>query len=303
MQRKIDDARLHPLILRGATNIHAVKIATWNINGVRGRLQLLLKWLAKAKPGVLALQELKCPDALFPEAELREAGYDVVWAGERACNGLALLARKTDAVVIRKALPEDAYDKASRYLETAVDGVPFARLYLPNGDPHPRPRVDYKLEWFDRLIAHTHTLKKLGAPVLLRGDFNVVPTNADIYATTSWDDNALLQPESRAAYRKLLKQGWTDSIRRLHPDETISTFRDYFQRRWKRNAAVRIDHILLSPSIAQRLKSAGVDMWTRGELKSNDHSPVWVELSDPKTQGVRTPPAKAKPRKRAPTRK
>jgi exodeoxyribonuclease-3 len=291
------------LIRRRAHNIHAVKIATWNINGVRGRLPLLLKWLAKAKPDVVALQELKSPDDLFPEAELRKAGYGVVWAGERAYNGVALLARKTDPVLIRKALPGDPDDKASRYIEAAVDGALFACLYLPNGNPQPGPRFAYKLDWFDRLIVHARTLKRSGAPVVLLGDFNVVPTDADIYPTTSYDDDALLQPESRAAYRKLLKQGWTDSIRELNPDKTIYTFWDYFRRRWERNAGLRIDHILLSPSIAPRLQSAGVDLWARGEPKPSDHAPVWVKLADAERAPVRKAAARAKPRKRAATRK
>ncbi|MEQ1783754.1 MAG: exodeoxyribonuclease III [Hyphomonadaceae bacterium] len=260
-----------------------VKIATWNINGVRGRLPLLLKWLKKAKPDVLALQELKSPDAFFPHEELRKAGYGVVWAGERAHNGVALLARQSEPVLIRRALPGDPDDKASRYIEAAINGVLYCCLYLPNGNPQPGPRFAYKLAWFDRLIAHTRTLKKSGAPVVLLGDFNVVPTEADIYETTSYDDNALLQPESRAAYRKLLKQGWTDSIRKLHPNETIYTFWDYFRRRWERNAGLRIDHILLSPSLAPRLHSAGVDKWPRGEAKPSDHAPVWVKLDNETT--------------------
>jgi exodeoxyribonuclease-3 len=206
-------------------------------------------------------------------------------------------------VLIRKALPGDPDDKASRYIEAAVDGVLFACLYLPNGNPQPGPRFAYKLDWFDRLILHARTLKKSGAPVVLLGDFNVVPTDADIYSTNSYDDDALLQPESRAAYRKLLKQGWTDSIRELNPDKTIYTFWDYFRRRWERNAGLRIDHILLSPSIAPRLQSAGVDLWARGEPKPSDHAPVWVKLADAERAPVRKAAARAKPRKRAATRK
>jgi exodeoxyribonuclease-3 len=257
-----------------------VKIATWNINGICGRLPLLLKWLAKAKPDVVALQELKTPHDLFPEAEIRAAGYGVIWRGERGYNGVAILARNSDPILIRDSLPGDPADKASRYIEAAVDGILIACLYLPNGNPHPGPKFAYKLEWFDRLIAHARTLKKSGAPVVLLGDFNVVPTEADIYETTSYDDNALVQPESRAAYRRLLKQGWTDCLRTLHPDETIYTFWDYFRRRWDRNAGLRIDHILLSPSLAPRLASAGVDRWVRGELKPSDHASVWITLSD-----------------------
>lgn len=256
-----------------------MKIATFNINGIRGRLPSLLEWLAKAKPDVVALQELKAPQDLFPAAELRKAGYGAVWLGEKAYNGVAILARGADPVVIHKGLPGDPSDKASRYIEAAVNGVVIACLYLPNGNPHPGPRFDYKLAWFERLIVHARSLKKSGAPVVLLGDFNVVPTEADIYETTSYDDDALVQPESRAAYRKLLKQGWTDSIRHLHPDETIYTFWDYFRRRWERNAGLRIDHILLSPDLKARLRAAGVDVWVRGKPKPSDHAPVWVELA------------------------
>lgn len=280
-----------------------MKIATFNINGIRGRLPLLLKWLAKAKPDIVALQELKAPHDLFPEEALRKAGYGVVWLGEKAYNGVAILARGSDPIVIRKALPGDPADKATRYLEVAVEGLLICCLYLPNGNPQPGPRFAYKLDWFDRLIVHARTLKKAGVPVVLLGDFNVVPTDADIYETTSYDDDALLQPESRAAYRKLLKQGWVDSIRTLYPEETIYTFWDYFRRRWDRNAGLRIDHILLSPSLSPRLKAAGVDRWVRGETKPSDHAPVWVELTE--TRAVRKPrkaAKKASPRKK-PTRR
>ncbi len=273
-----------------------MKIATWNINGVRGRLPLLLKWLARAKPDIVALQELKTPADLFPEDALRKAGYSVVWLGERAYNGVAILARGSEPIVIRRSLPGDPADKASRYIEAAVDGLIIACLYLPNGNPQPGPKFAYKLAWFDRLIAHAKTLKKSGAPVVLLGDFNVVPTEADIYETISYDDNALVQPESRAAYRKLLKQGWTDTLRELHPDETIYTFWDYFRRRWERNAGLRIDHILLSPSLAPRLASAGVDRWARGLLKPSDHAPVWITLED--TRRMQKAPRKTASRAR-----
>lgn len=255
-----------------------MKIATWNINGVRSRLPLLLAWLAKAKPDIAVLQELKSPQEGFPAEELAKAGYKSIWVGEKAYNGVAILSRKSEPVLIRRALPGDPKDKASRYLEAAVDGLIIACLYLPNGNPQPGPRFAYKLAWFDRLIGHAKSLKKSGAPVVLLGDFNVVPTEADIYETTSYDDDALVQPESRAAYKRLLKQGWTDSIRHLHPDETIYTFWDYFRRRWERNAGLRIDHILLSPNLKTKLKSANVDRWVRGETKPSDHAPVWVTL-------------------------
>jgi exodeoxyribonuclease-3 len=280
------------------TNIHRVKIATFNINGVRGRLPLLLKWLRKAKPDIVALQELKAPHDLFPEAEIRKAGYGVVWQGEKAYNGVAILARNSDPIVIRTSLPGDPSDTASRYIEAAVDGLLIACLYLPNGNPQPGPRFEQKLAWFDRLIAHARTLKKSGAPVVLLGDFNVVPTEADIYETTSYDADALVQPESRAAYRRLLKQGWTDCIRHLHPDETIYTFWDYFRRRWERNAGLRIDHVLVSPSLAPKVSRAGVDRWMRGEVKPSDHAPVWIELA-PETARKSLPAKKKAGSKRA----
>jgi exodeoxyribonuclease III len=269
-----------------------VKIATFNINGVRSRLPQLLAWLAKAKPDIAVLQELKSPHDAFPAEALAKAGYKSIWLGEKAYNGVAILSRRSEPVLIRRALPGDPKDKASRYIEAAVDGLIIACIYLPNGNPQPGPRFAYKLAWFDRLIAHAAALKKSGAPVVLLGDFNVVPTEADIYETTSYDDDALVQPESRAAYKRLLKQGWTDSIRHLHPDETIYTFWDYFRRRWERNAGLRIDHILLSPNLKAKLKSAGVDRWVRGEPKPSDHAPVWVTLDS-------KPPARAPARRPA----
>jgi exodeoxyribonuclease III len=287
---------VHPGLLISCfrTIFPPMKVATFNINGVRSRLPQLLKWLAKEKPDIVCLQELKSQHDAFPADALREAGYGSVWLGEKSWNGVAILARKSDPVLIRRALPGDPKDKASRYIEAAVGGVIIACIYLPNGNPQPGPRFDYKLAWFDRLIAHARTLRKSGAPVVLAGDFNVVPTEADIYETTSYDDDALVQPESRAAYKRLLKQGWTDSIRHLHPDETIYTFWDYFRKRWQRNAGLRIDHILLSPDLRPKLKAAGVDRWVRGETKPSDHAPVWVKLE----LAAAKPAAKARPRKR-----
>lgn len=259
-----------------------MKIATFNVNGIRGRLPRLLEWLAKAKPDIVALQEIRTQDAGFPKSDLLKAGYTSVWVGEKAYNGVAILARKSVPVLIRKSLPGDSADTQARYIEAAVNGVIIGCLYLPNGNPQPGPRFDYKLAWFDRLIVHARALKKSGAPVVLLGDFNVVPTERDIYETTSYDNDALVQPESRAAYRRLLKQGWIDSIRELHPDQTIYTFWDYLRKRWQRNAGLRIDHVLLSPNLAPRLKSAGVDKWVRGEVGASDHAPTWIKLSKAK---------------------
>ncbi|HEX5007789.1 MAG TPA: exodeoxyribonuclease III [Hyphomonadaceae bacterium] len=256
-----------------------MKIATFNVNGVRGRLPRLLQWLEKAKPDIVCLQEIKTQDEGFPADALLKAGYSSLWVGQKSYNGVAILSRKVAPILIRKGLPGDPKDIQSRYLEAAIDGMIVACIYLPNGNPQPGPRFDYKLAWFERLAAHARTLKKSGAPVVLAGDFNVVPTDQDIYPTTSYDDDALLQPESRAAWRKLLRQGWTDSIRHLHPDKTIYTFWDYLRNRWPRNAGLRIDHILLSPNLKPRLKQAVVDKWVRGEQGASDHAPVWVRLS------------------------
>jgi exodeoxyribonuclease-3 len=298
---KTSRARAGLALARERTILCHVKIATFNINGIRSRLPLLLQWLAKAKPDIVALQELKAPHDLFPEQALRAAGYGVIWLGERAYNGVAILARGSEPILIRKCLPGDPSDEASRYLEAAVNGIIVACLYLPNGNPQPGPRFAYKLAWFERLIVHARTLKKSGAPVVLLGDFNVVPTEADIYETTSYDDDALLQPESRAAYRDLLKQGWTDSIRHLYPKKTIYTFWDYFRRRWERNAGLRIDHILLSPSLAPQLASAGVDTWVRAEPHPSDHAPVWVKLTLPPAAKKGT--ARKVAKKKAPAKK
>jgi exodeoxyribonuclease III len=256
-----------------------LKIATWNINGVVRRLPLLLAWLASARPDVVALQETKATDAEFPHAALQAAGYGSITVGQRPWNGVALLARAAEPIVVRRALPGDAGDTQARYLEAAIGGVLFAAIYLPNGNPQPGPKFAYKLAWFERLIAHAASLQASGHPVALAGDFNVVPTERDIYPTTSYRDNALLQPEPRDAFRRLLAQGWTDAIRSRHPDETIYTFWDYLRQRWPRNAGLRIDHLLLSAGLAARLRDAGVDRDERGREGASDHAPVWAELA------------------------
>ena len=257
-----------------------MKIATFNINGVTRRLGSLLQWLAAAEPDVVCLQELKVAQNAFPESALRDAGYRAVWQGQQTWNGVAILARGKLPVVTRTALPGDPGDTQARYIEAAVDGVLVASLYLPNGNPQPGPKFVYKLAWFERLIAHAAGLLATDAPVVLAGDFNVVPGDEDIYPTKSWDDNALLQPESRAAYRRLLAQGWTDSIRALHRGERIYTFWDYMRNRWARDAGLRIDHVLLSANLSDRLESAGVDRAVRGEAGASDHAPAWVVLRE-----------------------
>lgn len=255
-----------------------MKLATFNVNGIKSRLPQLLDWLEKASPDVVCLQELKALDGAFPQAAIREAGYGALCKGERSWNGVAILAKGGDPVEIRRALPGDASDVQSRYIEAAVDGIIVACLYLPNGNPQPGPRFDYKLAWFRRLHRHARSLYASGHPVALMGDFNVVPTDFDIYNPKSWRRDALLQPESRDAYAALLAQGWTDSLRHLHPDEAIYTFWDYFRQHAERDAGLRIDHILLNAVLAPRLKDAGVDRWVRLEAHASDHAPVWVEL-------------------------
>src|SRR5215468_6626492 len=233
-----------------------MKIATFNINNVKRRLPNLLRWLRAAKPDIVCLQELKCLDAEFPAQAIERAGYGAVWRGEKAWNGVAILARRVEPVLTRTALPGDDDDKQARYIEAAVNGILVASLYLPNGNPQPGPKFDYKLAWFKRLHAHARKLLKTDAPVVLAGDFNVAPTTIDIYPTTSWDDNALVHPQSRAAYARLVKQGWTDALREVHGDERVYTFWHYMRNRFARDAGLRLDHILLSPQLAKQLKRA-----------------------------------------------
>ena len=255
-----------------------MKIATFNINNVVKRLPTLLEWLRAAKPNVVCLQELKAPDASFPQAALSDAGYEAVWRGQRTWNGVAILAKGRKPVLVRDELPGDPADTQSRYIEAAVDGVLIACIYLPNRNPQPGPKFDYKLAWFDRLIAHAADLYAADVPAVLAGDYNVVPTNLDIYPTKSWDKDALLQPQSRAAFARLLDQGWTDAIRTLHPLEPMYTFWDYKRNRWERDAGLRLDHLLLSPRLAGRLADAGVDRAVRGQDGASDHAPVWAVL-------------------------
>jgi exodeoxyribonuclease-3 len=255
-----------------------MKIATFNVNNVNKRLPNLLRWLKRAKPDVVCLQELKAAQAEFPAAALEKAGYGAVWRGERTWNGVAILARGAVPIMTRNTLPGDRADTQSRYIEAAVDGILIGCLYLPNGNPQPGPKFEYKLAWFRRLQRHARTLLKSGAPVVLAGDYNVAPTPFDIYVTRSWDRDALVQPESRTAFSKLLKQGWIDAVRTLHPDEPMYTFWHYLRHRWKRDAGLRLDHLLVSPSLAGRLRFAGVDRAVRGELGASDHAPVWAVL-------------------------
>lgn len=268
-----------------------MKIATFNVNGIASRLSALLEWLAKSAPDVACLQELKAPDEAFPAQAVRDAGYEPIWHGQRSWNGVAILGKRVTPVEIRRGLPGDPHDEHSRYIEASVGDLVVGCLYLPNGNPQPGPKFDYKLAWFERLIAHAHSLYASKKPVVLAGDFNVVPTDADIYDPKSWKKDALLQPESREAYRRLLAQGWIDSIRAVHPDERIYTFWDYFRNHWQRNSGLRIDHVLLNAALAPRLSDANVDGWVRGQPRASDHAPVWVELSDARPNTGK-PPAK-----------
>ena len=257
-----------------------MKIATFNINNINKRLANLLAWLRMAKPDVVCLQELKATDREFPQAALAKAGYSAVWRGQKSWNGVAILARGSEPIVTRTELPGDAGDDQARYIEAAVNGVLITSLYAPNGNPQPGPKFTYKLAWMDRLVAHAADLFAADVPVVLAGDFNVVPTDRDIYQTKSYDKDALLQPESRARYARLLRQGWCDAVRTLHPDEPMYSYWSYLRNRWPRDAGLRIDHLLLSEQAAKRLVAAGVDRDIRGEDNASDHAPVWIELQD-----------------------
>jgi len=255
-----------------------MKIATFNINNINRRLPNLLRWMRAAKPDVVCLQELKSTDADFPHHAINKAGYGAVWRGQKTWNGVAILARNKDPVLIRTELPGDADDREARYIEAAVNGVIVTSLYLPNGNPQPGPKFDYKLDGFRQLRTHAAKFIKQDIPVVLAGDYNVAPTELDIYPTKSWDNDALVQPKSRAAFKSLVAQGWLDPIRSLHPSTPIYTFWDYKRNRWPRDAGLRLDHLLLSPPLAPRLAKAGVDRKLRGEEGASDHAPAWIVL-------------------------
>jgi exodeoxyribonuclease-3 len=264
--------------------VDTLKIATFNINGIRARLPALLEWLQRESPDVACLQELKTTDATFPIAEINDAGYGAIWHGQKSWNGVAILAKGMDPLETARGLSGDDDDTHSRYLEAAAYGVVVGCLYLPNGNPQPGPKFDYKLAWFERLISHAATLYESGHPVVLAGDYNVVPTDEDIYNPRSWLKDALLQPESRECYARLLAQGWTDALRTRFPKERIYTFWDYFRQHWQKDSGLRIDHLLLSASLAPRLHDAGVDRWVRGEPHASDHAPTWIELTQTQDQ-------------------
>lgn len=256
-----------------------MKIATYNVNGINARLPVLLNWLQQAQPDVVCLQELKAPQEKFPEAAIAEAGYSAIWHGQKSWNGVAILARNMQPQENQRGLPGDKDDTQSRYLEATIQGVRIGCLYLPNGNPAPGPKFEYKLRWFERLTQHAAELLKMDIPVVLAGDYNVMPTELDVYKPERWLDDALFRPEVRSAFHRLIGQGWTDALRTLHPDEAIYTFWDYFRHAYQRNAGLRIDHLLLSPALANRLRAGGVDHSVRGWEKSSDHAPTWIELT------------------------
>lgn len=255
-----------------------MKLATYNVNGINGRLDVLIRWLAEAEPDVVCLQELKTPNDKFPRREIERAGYGGIWHGQKSWNGVAILARDREPVETRRGLPGDLHDSHSRYIEAAIDGMVVGCIYLPNGNPAPGPKFEYKLRWFERLQSYAAELLELDVPVALVGDFNVMPTDIDVYKPERWIDDALFRPEVKAAYADLVAQGWTDAIRHLHPDERIYTFWAYFRNAFARDSGLRIDHFLLSPLLAGDLKEAGVDKFVRGWDHTSDHAPVWIEI-------------------------
>jgi exodeoxyribonuclease-3 len=257
-----------------------MRIATYNVNGVNGRLPVLLRWLEEKAPDVVCLQELKAPEEKFPLKAINDAGYHAIWHGQKSWNGVAILARDEEPEELSRGLPGDEEDTQSRFIEARIKGVTIGCLYLPNGNPAPGPKLEYKLRWFKRLTEHAAELLSTGEPVLLTGDFNVMPTELDVYKPERWVDDALFRPEVRKAFHDLVAQGWTDAIRNLYPNEVIYTFWDYFRNAYGRNAGLRIDHFLLSPKLKPRLLAAGVDREVRGWEKTSDHAPVWIELKD-----------------------
>lgn len=256
-----------------------MRIATYNVNSVNARLPILLRWLEETQPDVVCLQELKAIQENFPEQALKDAGYNAIWHGQKSWNGVAILSKGLEIKERCRVLPGDPEDLHSRYIEAEVNGIIVGGLYLPNGNPAPGPKFDYKLAWFERLSIHAADLLAEGKPTLLAGDYNVMPTEIDVYKPERWVDDALFRPETRAAFQKMIDLGWTDAIRKLFPNDTIYTFWDYFRNAYGRNAGLRIDHFLLSPALSERLTGAGVDKHVRGWEKTSDHAPVWIELS------------------------
>ena len=276
-----------------------MRIATFNVNGINARLSALLQWLSETSPDIVCLQELKAPKERFPAADIYAAGYDAIWHGQKSWNGVAILAKGNKPIERARVLPGDPDDAHSRYIEADVGGLIVGSLYLPNGNPAPGPKFTYKLRWFQRLQEHAQSLLQSGLPVILAGDYNVMPTDLDVYKPERWRDDALFRPEVRSAYRTLVAQGWTDALRTLHPRERIYTFWDYFRNAFARDAGLRIDHLLLSPRVARRLKAAEVDSYVRAREKPSDHAPVWIEIAPDTAARKREKPAASERRNRA----
>lgn len=277
-------------------------VATYNVNGVNGRLPVLLRWLRERAPDIVCLQELKAPDDKFPRAEIEKAGYGAIWQGQKSWNGVAILAKGVTPTETRRGLAGDPTDLHSRYIEAEIEDLTVGCLYMPNGNPWPGERFDYKLKWFSRLARRAKLLVDKPTPAILAGDYNVMPTEIDVYKPERWTDDALFRIEVRRAYARLVKQGWTDALRELHPDARIYTFWDYFRNAYARNAGLRIDHLLLNPALAPRLKTAGVDRDVRGWEKSSDHAPTWIELSKPKAlASAKAPPKRTRSKSKSGT--
>lgn len=257
-----------------------MKIATYNVNGVNARLPVLLRWLEETKPDIVCLQELKAPQEKFPLQAITDAGYNAIWHGQKSWNGVAILARGLEIKELRRGIPGDDEESQSRYIEAVINGIVVGCLYLPNGNPAPGPKFDYKLDWFERFSLHAKQLLSRDFPVVLTGDYNVMPTELDVYKPERWVEDALFRPETRAAFKNLVDQGWTDAIRTLYPDQKIYTFYDYFRNAYGRDAGLRIDHFLLNPILSKRLKTGAVDRHVRGWEKTSDHCPVWIEVED-----------------------
>jgi exodeoxyribonuclease III len=259
----------------------ALKIASYNINGINRRLQVLLRWLEESRPDIACLQELKCTDEAFPAGDIEALGYSAIWHGQKSWNGVAILSRVGEPVETSRRLPVDPDPSQSRYIEAAVCGILVGNLYAPNGNPWPGPKFDYKLAWLDRLSEHARVLLDSGLPAMLIGDFNVIPTELDVYKPERWAKDALFSPQARVKFAELVAQGWTDVVRHLFPDERVYTFWHYWRRSFERNAGIRIDHALLSPALAPKLKAAGVDIAPRGWEGTSDHAPMWIEVEVP----------------------
>ncbi|WP_316736818.1 exodeoxyribonuclease III [Pedobacter aquatilis] len=255
-----------------------MKIATYNVNGINGRLPVLLRWLEETQPDVACLQELKAPDEKFPLEAIKNAGYNAIWHGQKSWNGVAILARGKEIKELRRGLPGDDEDLQSRYIEAMIDDVVIACLYLPNGNPAPGVKLDYKMAWLERLSKHTQKLLDFNLPTVICGDFNVIPTDFDVYKPERWVDDALFRPEVKTAFHNIIAQGWTDALRKLYPEDKIFTFWDYFRNAYGRDAGLRIDHFLLNAKLLERLKQGGVDRQVRGWERTSDHGPVWIEI-------------------------